>query len=157
MQQENNKPLHCTCLTLIKTSCELSLGVPSVPSCGRQFGDKASPSCNCLLAESQVSPSKVPMPLQKCNIYALQHSICQITQNTTFAEEETRPELSGYAKVLSSTMYGCASWNTTDLRCHSHLRSLSRYSMNSAIFTSEWCYIEWCYIDLRTALLLLSG
>lgn len=67
MQQCHTIPLHCTCRTLIRTSWELSLGVPSVPSRGRQVGDKESPSCSCLLAESQVSPSKIPTPLQGIN------------------------------------------------------------------------------------------
>ena len=63
-QQCYTVPLHCTCRTLIRTSWELSLGVPSVPSRGRQVGDRESPSCSCLLAESQVSPSKIPTPLR---------------------------------------------------------------------------------------------
>ena len=67
MQQCHTFPLHHTCRTLIKTSWELSLGVPSVPSRGRQVGDRESPSCSCLLAESQVSPSKMPAPLQSTN------------------------------------------------------------------------------------------
>ncbi len=36
-----------TCLTLTRTSCELSLGVPSVPRRGRQLEESKSPSWSC--------------------------------------------------------------------------------------------------------------
>lgn len=72
-----------TCRTLIRTSCELSLGVPSVPSRGRQVGDRESPSCSCWVADSQVSPSKIPTPLQGSNIALgcmhLDDSGCSVT------------------------------------------------------------------------------
>lgn len=103
-----------TCLTLIRTSCELSFGVPSVPRRGRQLGDNASPSCSCLLAVSHDSPSRLPTPLQhECACHALcpfrhRHTIACREYNllcSTVILRSCRGRIARWRHALCSSLY----------------------------------------------------